>query len=110
MPSEHIVHVIKKVRIIVYPMIHRHVVVLDDVGNPKTINYYATIYDEGTHLKSVYEENEGATLRKAVAWVHGNFTVPDSIAITSRQPQDHFTQYTDEHGRVHSGYRDQEEE
>ncbi len=111
MGNEHIVHVIKKVTIFVYPMEHQHNVVrANDTGVPKIISYYATIYDGSIHLHTVYEESYDKAHDKAVDWIHEQFTVPDNITTMVRNPQDYFTQYTDEHGRVHSGYRDQEEE
>lgn len=108
MTNEHIVHVIKKMRISVMPTELPHGVTRDDVGKIKVIAYYATIHDGGTLLKQMYGETYNEALEYAVNWVHKNFDVPDNITIFSRHPQDYLTEHFDKQTRLRQSYVEEE--
>ena len=108
MENEHIVYVIKKVRIFVIPMEYKEGVSRDDVGRPVVINHYATIYDGGTHLETVYGDSYDNTHDRAVKWVHDNFDIPESVTLRTELPMRMPVPYFDEHGRLRQRYEEEE--
>ncbi len=106
MPEEHIVHVIKKVRIIVTVLSHLH-------GKAElrlVYDHYASIYDGGTHLRTIYGRGYDETLNKAVRWVFENFSVPDSISMSVRQElPKQVIEYFDKQTRLRQRFVEEEE-
>ena len=74
MDNEHIIHIIKKLRIFILST---------PQSTAKSRQFAATIYDEGRLTQTIFGETYNKALTNAAYWVLVNFEIPKSLETIS---------------------------